>query len=326
MNKPLITVIVPVYKVEDYLDECVQSLVNQTYDNLEIILVDDGSPDNCPSMCDSWAKRDHRIQVIHKENGGLSSARNAGLDAVTGDYVSFIDADDFIECDMYEKLLDAFGGDSKIGITSCLLYQYVKGVSYRYMDKWHIDAPREIAYEDFGRLLLTEKVNFVLCSKLFRRTVVDKARFVLGRMNEDSLYVFDLSRTMKDLKLKMSEIPYYGYYYRLRVGSICNSDNPLIPTVINNYQEMESKVKDSDPMLAKSLKDHWLSLLLKYYVRLITFSSDNELISKYDNEIRRVSIIDLWKDDELPMYLRFKYSILCTNPHLYRCLKQLKKG
>ena len=84
MNNSLITVIVPVYKVEDYLDECITSLINQTYNNLEIILVDDGSPDKCPEMCDRWAKKDSRIRVIHKENGGLSSARNVGIDNAKG--------------------------------------------------------------------------------------------------------------------------------------------------------------------------------------------------------------------------------------------------
>ena len=79
-KEPLISVIVPVYKVEEYLDKCVESIVNQTYKNLEIILVDDGSPDNCPKMCDEWAKKDKRIKVIHKENGGLSDARNTGID------------------------------------------------------------------------------------------------------------------------------------------------------------------------------------------------------------------------------------------------------
>ena len=87
MNRSeLISIIVPVYKVEKYLDKCVESIVEQTYKNLEIILVDDGSPDNCPAMCDEWAKKDSRIKVIHKKNGGLSSARNSGLDGCTGDY------------------------------------------------------------------------------------------------------------------------------------------------------------------------------------------------------------------------------------------------
>lgn len=94
MNEaPLISVIVPVYKVEQYLDRCVQSIVDQTYKNLEIILVDDGSPDNCPAMCDAWAAKDSRIRVIHKENGGVASARNVGLDNAVGQYISFVDSD-----------------------------------------------------------------------------------------------------------------------------------------------------------------------------------------------------------------------------------------
>lgn len=86
----LISVIIPVYKVEKYLDKCIQSVINQTYSNLEIILVDDGSPDNCPQLCDDWANKDERIKVIHKKNGGLSDARNAGLDIATGEYIAFV--------------------------------------------------------------------------------------------------------------------------------------------------------------------------------------------------------------------------------------------
>lgn len=102
----LISIIIPVYKVEKYLDRCVSSVVNQTYKNLEIILVDDGSPDNCPQMCDEWSKKDCRIKVIHKENGGLANARNSGIEKFTGDYVMFADSDDYLEPDMVEFLLD----------------------------------------------------------------------------------------------------------------------------------------------------------------------------------------------------------------------------
>ena len=105
MDYGKVSVIVPIYKVEPYLDQCVQSIVNQTYKNLEIILVDDGSPDNSPAMCDAWAEKDNRIRVIHKENGGFSSARNAGLDAATGDYIQFVDSDDWILPDMTAALV-----------------------------------------------------------------------------------------------------------------------------------------------------------------------------------------------------------------------------
>lgn len=99
------SIIVPIYKVEAYLDKCVKSLINQTYNDIEIILIDDGSPDNCPNLCDEYAQKDSRIKVVHKENGGLSDARNAGLKVATGDYVVFVDSDDYIETDACEKFL-----------------------------------------------------------------------------------------------------------------------------------------------------------------------------------------------------------------------------
>ena len=100
-----ISVIIPVYNVEEYLDKCVTSVLNQTYKNLEIILVDDGSPDNCPKMCDEWAKKDKRIKVVHKKNGGLSDARNSGIEVCTGEYIGFVDSDDYIDKQMYKELL-----------------------------------------------------------------------------------------------------------------------------------------------------------------------------------------------------------------------------
>ena len=105
--KMKVSIIIPVYNVEAYLDRCLKSIVNQTYENLEIIIVDDGSPDKCPFICDSWQLKDDRIIVIHKENGGLSSARNTGLDIATGDYICFVDSDDYISLDMIETMLDA---------------------------------------------------------------------------------------------------------------------------------------------------------------------------------------------------------------------------
>ena len=100
-----VSIIVPVYRVEKYINRCVESLINQTLSDIEIILVDDGSPDNCPAICDEWAKKDNRIKVVHKRNGGLSSARNAGLAVATGKYIGFVDSDDDVEMDMYEKMV-----------------------------------------------------------------------------------------------------------------------------------------------------------------------------------------------------------------------------
>ena len=106
MDSTIISVIVPVYKVEQYLDRCISSILQQTFEKFEVILVDDGSPDRCPLMCDEWAKRDERVKVIHKKNGGLSSARNAGIDIAKGRYINFVDSDDWMEKDALSYLYE----------------------------------------------------------------------------------------------------------------------------------------------------------------------------------------------------------------------------
>ena len=120
MQDALVSVIVPVYKVEKYLDKCIESIVGQTYKNLEIILVDDGSPDNCPAMCDSWAQKDSRIKVIHKPNGGVSSARNTALDAASGEYICFVDSDDVLELDTVKYMVDNIS-DADVTVRTDLL-------------------------------------------------------------------------------------------------------------------------------------------------------------------------------------------------------------
>ena len=104
-NKPLISVIVPVYKAEEYLDRCFQSILDQTCQNIELILVDDGSPGNSGAICDAWAERDSRVVVIHKENGGTGQARNVALDQAKGDYIAFVDCDDYVSEHIYETML-----------------------------------------------------------------------------------------------------------------------------------------------------------------------------------------------------------------------------
>lgn len=118
-----VSIIVPIYNVEKYLDRCVQSLINQTLRDIEIILVDDESPDNCPKMCDEYAKKDNRIKVIHKKNGGLGFARNSGLKVATGEYVAFVDSDDFVDTRMYEILIDV-ASEKRADIVYCGFYEY----------------------------------------------------------------------------------------------------------------------------------------------------------------------------------------------------------
>lgn len=190
MCKPLITVIVPVYKVEKYLEKCVKSILNQTYENLEIILVDDGSPDNCGAMCDKFAKQDSRIRVIHKENGGLSSARNAGLDVMAGEYVGFVDSDDWIEPTMYEGLLNLISvNDAQIAVCG-LQCDYEDGKIVYFNDEFPQNSQIEIftKVDALRELILTKKITNSACDKLFCRHIFQKLRFRVGTVNED----FDL--------------------------------------------------------------------------------------------------------------------------------------
>ncbi len=121
-NNTLVSIIVPVYKVEKYLDECIESLVNQTWSNIEIILIDDGSPDNCPTMCDTWAEKDHRVKVIHKENGGLSAARNAGIKTASGKWLLFIDSDDVVSHDFVRHLIEVSSRDDIVAVSSVVRF------------------------------------------------------------------------------------------------------------------------------------------------------------------------------------------------------------
>lgn len=183
MTLPLISVIVPVYKTEKHLRHCVQSIQNQTYEHLEIILVDDGSPDDSGVLCDLLAKEDARIQVIHKVNGGLSSARNAGLDIAKGEYISFVDSDDWICPDMYSRLFGLMQQhNAQIGIGGL---QDSNGVHF------NLDYPAKKDVEIFSRLdalreiTRNQKCTNSFCDKLWPKSIFDQVRFPVGELYED---------------------------------------------------------------------------------------------------------------------------------------------
>ena len=187
-----ISVIVPVYKVEPYLRKCVDSILAQTYTNLEVILVDDGSPDSCGAICDEYAAKDNRVRVIHKHNGGLSDARNAGLNIATGDWLSFIDSDDWIEASMYETLLhNATKNNAEISIGGVV-------------DEVLTDNGIVITKTTQGGSVVTEvrekqsAIRHFLCNswsawdKIYRRMVFDGVRYPVGEINEDEAIALQL--------------------------------------------------------------------------------------------------------------------------------------
>ena len=205
MTDSLISVIIPVYNVEQHLNRCVDSVINQTYKDLEIILVDDGSTDNSGKICDEYALKDNRIKVIHKQNGGVSSARNAGLDIAKGHYIGFIDSDDFIVLDMYEFLYDLLVKNDA-DISCCNKFNFINN---EYLpDK---DFPRE-GILSLNDILQDSGWGLHIVIKLFSRNVIDNIRFNENiAIGEDLLFCFEVLKNSK--KTVFKNIAKYYYYY-----------------------------------------------------------------------------------------------------------------
>ena len=216
----LISVIVPIYKVEAYLPRCLDSIVNQTYRNLEIILVDDGSPDGCGAICDEYAKRDARIRVIHKKNGGVSSARNAGLDIMRGEYLMFVDPDDWISQDAVQVLYDRLiqdGSDMAVGKHTDA---YEDGTQNDSFCKWMKDAYYSV-HEFIGRKTDSHYIPVSSWGKLIKSDVYINIRFPEVRHAED-LMVFPV--VLENMN-KISTVDYLVYYYFQRENSMTHSMN-----------------------------------------------------------------------------------------------------
>ena len=176
-----VSLIIPVYNVEKYLHRCVDSVLNQTYKDIEVVLVDDGSQDGCPAICDEYTHKDNRLTVIHKVNGGLSSARNAALDScLKGDFVTFVDSDDWIENDTIEycvNLIKAYDAD---------VVEYCCEETRDY--KEHVHQPKEKLEVFEGKAILEENLRregYSVCMCLFKRDLFDGLRFREGKINED---------------------------------------------------------------------------------------------------------------------------------------------
>lgn len=213
MMNGLITIIVPVYKVEEYLVRCVDSILAQTYANLEIILVDDGSPDNSGKICDAYAEKDDRIKVIHKENGGLSDARNAGIAQASGSYLTFLDSDDWIH-ESYIAYLYGLLRDNAAEISLCKFLKVINEEvpiepSEGKVDVLSNDAVLE-RYIDLGDVFHPQLV--MACGKLFKAELFDTIRFPVGRLHEDEFTTYKLFHYAK--KTVLSTKPLYYYWQR----------------------------------------------------------------------------------------------------------------
>ena len=202
---PLLSIIIPVYKVEKYIDRCIRSLVEQTYENLEILMVDDGSPDNSGAICDAWAAKDSRIKVIHKENGGSGAARNTALDMATGELIAFVDSDDYIAPDMYEYLYGLL--EQGADIAEC-------GYRDTHTDDMEFGgADPEVTWYTTEEALLgnihDQFFRQLIWNKLYRRHCVEGVRFPVGTTIDDEFFTYKLLGNAK--RLARSEKVLYAY-------------------------------------------------------------------------------------------------------------------
>lgn len=268
-QSPVISVIIPVYRVEDYLERCLESVCKQTYQNLQIVLVDDGSDDHCPQICDDWAKKDSRIQVIHKKNGGLSDARNVGLEQATGEFVYFMDSDDYIAQNALEVVLDAMVEND----SDAVVYGYKKideqgkiiKVSHIWPGMYSFESEKEKLYFIYKKLLKYQ-IGWEAWSRMYRMSIIkdNNLRF------EPNAEIF-------------AEDQCFNLYYTLCSKNIfCISDRLYFYLVRNNsIMGKQKEIKLNEAVnLCKKVYDKAEGMNQKYIVRNFAYIKTS-LIGKY---------------------------------------------
>lgn len=313
----MISIIVPAYNVEKYISKCIESILNQTYEDFEVLLINDGSTDNTLNICNEYAKKDSRIRVINKENGGLSSARNKGIDFAKGDWISFIDSDDYIHQCMYEILYrNIIFYDADISMCN---YKKVyneninlENVDYKYSE----DIKIFNKIEALNQLYIEDNTNFVImCNKLYKKELFRNLRFDIGQIHEDQLIIHKI--LFKCNKLIYNNIPLY--YYLQREGSIMNQEFNI--KKISILRAFEDRIllfykNNMDDLQHKAEKDYLLRFFTMYFKIEDTFSNcTNEL---KELRIQFIKIMRILIKGQYNYKEKVSWLIFCISPHLYR--------
>ena len=312
MKDELISIIVPVYQVEKYLDRCIQSIVTQTYPYLEIILVDDGSPDRCGSMCDAWAEKDTRIHVIHQDNAGLSAARNAGLDHASGNWISFVDSDDYISVDMLEKLYcAAVENNADISICNFLCVDEDGTPNNYLLRRRLLQDVLLTGREAIKELFEPNNVSYVVSwNKLYKKSLFDTIRFPVGKRHEDE-YVIHYLYAVSD---RVVCIPDICYYYVRRNGSLTNEVS--VASIVDAKGAILDRLRLTD-----SIGEHELAAR-GYYKEFLdladlctekNWKEDKDLIWKRYEEFRKLIYLRKYTSIRKQLHLLLTY----VSPYLH---------
>ena len=320
----LVSVVVPVYNVEKYLNRCVESIVNQTYKNLEIILVDDGSLDNCPVMCDEWAKKDNRIKVIHKKNGGVSSARNAGIDKSNGKYISFIDPDDYIEENMYFLMIKKFISQN-LDICCCNFKEVDENDSVLSETNFNNDPL-------LGRNILADYIrngqyNPSCCNKLYVLEIIKKNKILFEvntSIGEDFLFNYHYFKYCK----KSGCIKETAYSYMVkRSDSLTKKIDEKRVERWNNTKKIMEYEKNDDYMYRLCL-----SKLINELFSCLKEIIDNGKLKILKSSYREIisCLKTLYSDASdyniLNSALKMNYRLVLINPWLYILAHKFRKA
>ncbi len=277
-NSKLVSVIVPVYNVESFFEHCITSILEQTYTNLELILIDDGSTDTSGQMCDEWQKMDSRIIVHHQKNQGLSAARNRGLDLAKGDYICFVDSDDFVTKNYLESFVDEIETTNADFVFCDIVSSKLVDASID-LDKNTVLTPKECAKWLTNPLSREYVLMVVACNKIFRRELFDTYRFAYGKLHEDE---FMINHMLYNIK-KAVYISKANYVYRNNEESITgkgNSSNVKHLHAIEAYEERINMAmnRGDEEFAAITLK--WALLKLAYFYR-----DGNETMKEHSKEL-----------------------------------------
>lgn len=278
MNK--ISVIIPCYNVVPYLERCVTSVVNQTYQELEIILVDDGSTDETGKLCDSLAQKDSRIKVVHKENGGLSDARNAGINVAEGNFYSFVDGDDYLEPDAYEMMISEMKNDNVSLVSAGMIVENINGNKHVNMSRERLILNKEEAL--LNLLGPVRTIGQSSCNKLFRKQLFHELRYKKGIINED----MELLPKILDICNLVVLLNKPVYHYIRRSGSITESEFSMwkYEGIRNAYDTLDL-CKRKYPQLVGYAHFYTMDSLFKTYYELRS-SSNYRIFRKQEYSLR----------------------------------------
>lgn len=251
-----ISIIIPVYNVSKYLRKCLESVINQTYQNLEIIVINDGSTDGCDKICDEYAKKDNRIRVIHQSNKGLSEARNSGLKVMTGEFVGFVDPDDWIEPNFYE-LLEKRMREKNADIVMMGYYFVYKNKIKKcrlFPENFPCDSMTGL------KALSENKISHVVWNKLYRKKLFNNLYFCKGRLHEDVLITYQLILGAS----KIECLNVYGYYQMMRASSICHSKGDIVMGFLAHYDLWQDMMKYKEEIT--------FDIIHNFYIQTVYFA------------------------------------------------------